>query len=30
MLKKGYDVNSVSDITGLTILEVEELKNNLK
>ncbi|MFN8576379.1 MAG: Rpn family recombination-promoting nuclease/putative transposase [Candidatus Sericytochromatia bacterium] len=27
MLKKGFELNSISEVTGLTIEEVEELKN---
>lgn len=30
MLKKDYDIQSISEITGLAIKVVEDLKNNLK
>ena len=30
MLKKGYEVKSISEITGLSIKQVEELQKNLK
>lgn len=30
MLKKGYEIKSISEITGLSIKQVEELQKNLK
>lgn len=30
MLKKGYEVKSISEVTGLSIKQVEELKKDLK